>query len=133
VPYESSGMRLDASGLSKDVNTKNGKRRILDDVNLSVLPREFIALVGGSGAGKSTLLNALIGIRRGEGQVRLNGYDFYQQYESFRSQLGYVPHSDTGTVHTSLTVEKALDYSALLRLPTNLTPDERTRRINSVL
>ena len=131
VPYESSGMRLDASGLSKDVKTKNGKRRILDDVNLSVLPREFIGLVGGSGAGKSTLLNALIGIRRGDGHVRLNGYDFYRDYESFRSQLGYVPQSDI--LHTSLSVEKALDYAARLRLPHNLTPDERARRIDAVL
>ena len=131
VPYQSSGMRLDAINLSKDVKTKNGKRRILDNVNLSILPREFIGLVGGSGAGKSTLLNALIGIRRGEGQVKLNGHDFYEEYESFRSQLGYVPQSDI--LHTSLTVEKALDYSARLRLPPSLTPDERNRRIAAVL
>jgi ABC-type multidrug transport system ATPase subunit len=131
IPYESSGMRLDATGLSKDIKTKNGKRRILDNINLSVLPREFIALVGGSGAGKSTLLNALIGIRRGAGQVRLNGHDFYKEYESFRAQLGYVPQSDI--LHTSLTVEKALDYAARLRLPAHLTQAERKSRIDAVL
>lgn len=131
VPYQSSGMRLDASNLSKDVKTKNGKRRILDNVDLSILPREFVALVGGSGAGKSTLLNALIGIRRGGGQVKLNGYDFYEEFDSFRSQLGYVPQSDI--LHTSLTVETALDYTARLRLPPNLTPEERKRRVAAVL
>jgi len=131
IPYQSSGMRLDANGLSKDVKTKKGNQRILDNVNLSILPREFVALVGGSGAGKSTLLNALIGIRRGEGQVRLNGYDFYREFESFRAQLGYVPQSDI--LHTSLTVEKALDYATRLRLPSNLSPDERMRRIDAVL
>jgi ABC transport system ATP-binding/permease protein len=135
VPYESSGMRLDASGLSKDINTKHGRRRILDNVNLSVLPREFIALIGGRGAGKSTLLNVLMGIQRGDGQVRLNGYDLYEHYESFRSQIGYVPQSDSNTISvpTGLTVEKELDYAARLRLPANLTPDERARRINAVL
>jgi ABC-type multidrug transport system ATPase subunit len=131
TPYESSGMRLDAIGLSKDVSSTKGKRRILDNVNLSVLPREFVALVGGRGAGKSTLLNALIGIRPGDGQVRLNGHDFYKEYESFSSQLGYVPQSDI--LHTSLTVEEALDYAAHLRLPSNLTKDERKRRIDAVL
>jgi len=131
VPYESSGVRLDASGLSKDVKTKTGKRRVLDNINLSILPREFVALVGGSGAGKSTLLNALIGILRGDGQVRLNGHDFYREYESFRSQIGYVPQADI--LHTSLTVEKALDYTARLRLPPGLTPEERRRRIEAVL
>ncbi|MDX1378316.1 MAG: FHA domain-containing protein, partial [Anaerolineales bacterium] len=131
VPYQMSGMRLDADNLTKDVKTKNGMRRILDNVDLSVLPREFIGLVGGSGAGKSTLLNALIGLRRGTGEVKLNGYDFYEEYESFRAQIGYVPQSDI--LHTSLTVEKALDYAARLRLPANLTLDERMRRIDAVL
>ena len=131
VPYQASGMRLDASNLTKDVKTKNGLLRILDNIDLSVLPREFVALVGGSGAGKSTLLNALIGVRRGAGEVKLNGYDFYEEYESFRAQIGYVPQSDI--LHTSLTVEKALDYAARLRLPANLTPDERMRRIDAVL
>jgi ABC-type multidrug transport system ATPase subunit len=131
IPYQSRGMRLDILGLSKDVKTKDGKRRILDNINLSVVPREFVALVGGSGSGKSALFNALIGIRRGDGQVRLNGQDFYKEYESFRSQLGYVPQSDI--LHTSLTVEKALDYAARLRLPSNLSPDERKDRIDAVL
>ena len=131
VPYQISGMRLDANNLTRDVKTKNGIRRILDNIDLSVLPREFIGLVGGSGAGKSTLLNALIGIRRGDGEVKLNGYDFYKEYESFRAQIGYVPQSDI--LHTSLTVEKALDYAARLRLPSNLSQDERMRRIDSVL
>ncbi|HSG45419.1 MAG TPA: FHA domain-containing protein [Anaerolineales bacterium] len=131
VPYQMSGMRLDAINLTKDVKTKNGMRRILDNIDLSVLPREFIGLVGGSGAGKSTLLNALIGIRRGTGEVKLNGYDFYEEYESFRAQIGYVPQSDI--LHTSLTVEKALDYATRLRLPSELSHEERMRRIDMVL
>jgi ABC transport system ATP-binding/permease protein len=131
IPYQSRGMRLDILGLSKNVKTKDSKWRILDNITLSVLPREFVALVGGRGAGKSALLNALIGIHRGDGQVRLNGQDFYKEYESFRSQLGYVPRSDI--LHTSLTVEKALDYAARLRLSSNLSPDERKNRIDAVL
>lgn len=131
TPYQSNGMRLDVSGLSKDVNTRRGKLHILDNVNMSVLPREFVALVGGSGAGKSTLLNALVGIRPGKGQVKLNGHDFYKEYEQFRSQLGYVPQNDI--LHTTLTVEKALDYAARLRLPSGITREERKRRIAAVL
>lgn len=131
TPYQSSGMRLDVSALSKDVQAKRGKLRILDNVSLSILPREFVAIVGGSGAGKSTLLNALVGIRPGVGQVRINGHDFYRDYEHFRSQLGYVPQNDI--LHTTLTVEKALDYAARLRLPANVTTEERKRRIAAVL
>jgi ABC-type multidrug transport system ATPase subunit/predicted component of type VI protein secretion system len=131
TPYQSSGMRLDVSNLSKDVSDRRGKRRILDGINLSVLPREFVAIVGGSGAGKTTLLNALIGIRPGDGQVQLNGHDLYKEYEHFRAQLGYVPQKDI--LHTSLTVEKALHYTARLRLPASVGVDERERRISAVL
>jgi ABC-type multidrug transport system ATPase subunit/pSer/pThr/pTyr-binding forkhead associated (FHA) protein len=131
TPYQSNGMRLDVNGLSKEVNTRAGKRRILENINLSVLPREFVAIVGGSGAGKSTLLNALVGIRPGDGQVQLNGHDFYAEYEHFRAQLGYVPQNDI--LHTSLTLEKALDYAARLRLPGSIRADERAHRISAVL
>jgi len=129
--YQSNGMRLDITGLSKDVDDRGGKRRIMDEVNFSIYPREFVAIVGGSGAGKTTLLNALVGIRPGDGVVQLNGHDFYEEYEHFRSQLGYVPQNDI--LHTSLTVEDALTYTTRLRLPANITVEERQCRISAVL
>ena len=131
TPYQSNGMRMDVSDLSKTVSDRHGKRHILEGINLSVLPREFVAIVGGSGAGKTTLLNALVGIRPGDGQVQLNGHDFYEEYEHFRAQIGYVPQNDI--LHTSLTVEKALDYSARLRLPASISKVERGNRITAVL
>jgi ABC-type multidrug transport system ATPase subunit len=129
--YQSQGMRLDVSDLSKDVKTRSGPLRILHDINMTVLPREFVAVVGGSGAGKSTLMNALIGSHPGDGQVGLNGHDFYEEYDHFRSQIGYVPQSDI--LHTSLTVEKALDFAARLRLSTDVSANERSERITNVL
>jgi ABC-type multidrug transport system ATPase subunit len=131
TPYQSSGMRVDVSDLSKTISDRRGTFRIIDEINMSVLPREFIAIVGGSGAGKTTLLNALVGIRPGEGQVQLNGHDFYQEYEHFRAQLGYVPQNDI--LHTSLTVNKALDYTARMRLPASVSKEEREKRISAVL
>jgi ABC-type multidrug transport system ATPase subunit/pSer/pThr/pTyr-binding forkhead associated (FHA) protein len=131
TPFQSNGMRLDVSGLSRDVPIRGGKLRIMDNISMSVLPREFVALVGGSGAGKTTLLNALVGIHPGNGQVQLNGQDFYQEYEHFRDQLGFVPQNDI--LHTALTVEKALDYTARLRLPASVNADERKKRIAAVL
>jgi len=129
--YQSVGMRVDVQGLNQEIRTRRGKLRILDDINLSILPREFIAIVGGSGAGKTTLLNALIGYRPAKGRVQLNGQNFYAEYERYRSQLGFVPQSDI--LHLTLTVERALDYAARLRLPGNLSRAERKRRIEAVL
>ncbi|MGA9532225.1 MAG: FHA domain-containing protein [Anaerolineales bacterium] len=129
--FQQQGMRLDAIGLRQQVPGKDGDRLILDDINFSVLPREFVGLVGASGSGKSTLMSALLGIWPAQGEVRVNGRDLYEQYEDYRAKIGYVPQADI--LHSSLTVDRALWYSAQLRLPPDLSKQERERRIDQVL
>jgi putative ABC transport system ATP-binding protein len=47
---------------------------VLHDINLRVVPGEFVAIVGPSGNGKSTLLNLLAGIDHpSQGEVIVNG------------------------------------------------------------
>jgi len=129
--YDSQGMRVDVVNLSEDVRTRQGSLRILDDIDLTVLPREFVGLVGASGAGKSSLLEALVGVRPARGQVLLNGRSLYREIHRLRAELGYVPQADI--LHTALTVERALDYSAQLRLPPDTSAVERQKRIAAVL
>lgn len=129
--YTSSGFRLDVIGVYKDVKTKDGPLRILDDINLTIMPREFVALVGGSGAGKSTLLDALNGFRPAGGEVLVNGRNLTQHYDSFRRQFGYVPQYDI--LPTSLKVAEALHYAARLRLPADVSAAERDERIAQAL
>lgn len=120
--------RIDALNLTHRVN---GDRVILRDVSLSILPREFVAIVGGSGAGKTTLLNALSGFYRAEGRVLFNGDDFYTHYALYRTLLGYVPQDDI--IHATLPVAQALRYVARLRLPPDTSPAEIEQRIGHVL
>ena len=55
-----------------------GDRRVLNGIDLSLAPGEFVAVVGRSGCGKSTLLRAIAGLDRldagaidGTGQLRM--------------------------------------------------------------
>lgn len=126
---EEGNARLDAIGLRRDVG---GGQLILRDVSLTIMPREFVAVVGVSGAGKSTLVNALSGFRAADGgAVLLNGVDFYQNLESLRESLGYVPQDDI--IHRELTVYQALYYAAMLRLPEDMGVTEIEERIAQVL
>ena len=114
-------VRLNGLKLTKEVTVNKASKRILNEVSLSVMPREFVALVGGSGAGKTTLMDALNGFRRvPEGRVLINGDDLYRNYDAYRSGMGYVPQTDI--LHTELTVGKALGYTARLRLPPDTPP-----------
>ena len=97
-----------ASGVCVDI----GERRILHEAALAVRRGDFVGVLGGSGSGKSTLLSVLCGIRRpSEGSVLLDGVPLES---ADTSDVGFVPQDDI--VHTELTVEQALRFSARLRL-----------------
>ncbi|NTV64073.1 MAG: FHA domain-containing protein, partial [Oscillochloris sp.] len=131
--YDQQGaLRIDARNLTRTVSRGGQQRVILNDVSLSIAPREFVALVGGSGTGKSTLMKALCGYAPATtGQVLVNGDDFYRNFDAYRTVLGYVPQDDI--LHRMLPVERALGYAARLRLPSDTAETEITARISHVL
>ncbi|MEM7035107.1 MAG: FHA domain-containing protein, partial [Chloroflexota bacterium] len=113
------------------IKNKNKPIRILQDLNLVINPREFVALVGGSGTGKSTLMKALSGITPAtSGTVLVNGDNVYENYNLYRNMMGYVPQDDI--IHQGLEVGQAISYAARLRLP-DATAEELKERIDDVL
>lgn len=118
--------RLDARSLVYDA----GSTRILRNINLSLKGGELVALLGPSGSGKSTLLNALTGFRPGKGRVHLCGHDLYEEIDTLKTLIGFVPQDDI--IHKTLSVEKTIDYSARLRLP-HLCRAERKETVAAVL
>lgn len=53
-----------------------GQQQVLHDINLSVKPGEFVAIMGPSGCGKTTLLHIIAGLEGiSTGAVRLRGQD----------------------------------------------------------
>jgi ABC transport system ATP-binding/permease protein len=126
---ESHGMKVEAVGLNKWVRKD---LNILQDISLAFQPSEFIVVVGQSGGGKSTLVDAIAGYRPStHGRVYVNDLDVYTNFDAIRSNIGFVPQKDI--IHMELTVYQALDYAAQLRMPPDMTADERHRRIMEVL
>ena len=54
--------RLSVRGLYKEFNVKGETKRVLEDVNLDVIPGELLVIVGHSGCGKSTILKIIAGL-----------------------------------------------------------------------
>lgn len=80
-----------------------GKRRVIDDLDLVVRPGEKIGLVGRSGAGKSTLVNLLLRFHDLDaGRVLIDGQDIATvTQDSLRAHIGMVTQ-DTSLLHRSL-------------------------------
>jgi ABC-type multidrug transport system ATPase subunit len=126
---ETKGLRLEALGLNKWVRKD---LNLLKDLYLLFKPREFVVIVGQSGGGKSTLVDAIAGYRPAtNGQVLVNNIDIYRYFDSIRNEIGFVPQRDI--IHMELTVYQALDYAARLRMPADITKEERHQRIMEVL
>ncbi len=112
--------------------TGRDRRRILNDITLAIEPGELVGIMGPSGAGKTTLLKALSGYRPPEqGTVLLDESPLMRAHAMFRHCLGYVPQDDL--LFPELTVARSLDYVARLRLPGDVTPEERTDIVDRVL
>ncbi len=119
--------------LGKVVPLRDGSyKQILNNINLLIKPREFVAILGGSGTGKTTLMNSLTGmVPASYGQILINGVDFYQNYDSFRSLIAYVPQDDI--VHQELTVKEVLTYAARLRMPDDTSSPEIDATVDAVI
>lgn len=114
-----------------EVTTRTGAH-LLDDVSITARAGALVAVIGPSGAGKSTLLGALTGLRPAtRGHVTWNGRDLYAEYAQLRFLVGLVPQDDI--LHRQLTVRRALQFAARLRLPPDTTSAERDERVQEVL
>ncbi|KFK39853.1 hypothetical protein AALP_AA3G297000 [Arabis alpina] len=105
-------------------------RLILNGVSGIVKPGELLAMLGPSGSGKTTLVTALAGRLNGKlsGTVSYNG-DPFTSY--IKRKTGFVTQDDV--LYPHLTVMETLTYTALLRLPKELTRKEKMEQAETVV
>jgi iron complex transport system ATP-binding protein len=85
--------RLKIEGLT----LSRGKRTVVHDVSLSVMPGELVALVGPNGAGKTSLIQAVCGLTKPDaGRVWLDGAALSNLGPRDRAKaLAYLPQDGT--------------------------------------
>lgn len=106
--------------------TLNG-RSIIEGVTGSVRPGQVLAIMGASGAGKSTFLDILARKRKRGligGSTLVNGREVSDT--DFRKVIGFVDQEDT--LMSTLTVYETILYSALLRLPRDMSIEAKKFR-----
>ena len=107
------------------------RRYLLKDIHLSIPVGRMVLLLGGSGAGKTTFLNAITGYEKANAEILLNGRNIYNNYEQMKYDLGFVPQQDL--MRMGDTVFMTLSDAAGLRLPKNISAEEKKKRIDEML
>ncbi|PIA56929.1 hypothetical protein AQUCO_00700938v1 [Aquilegia coerulea] len=108
------------------------KLRLLNEVSGAFRPGVLTALMGVSGAGKTTLMDVLAGRKTGgyiEGDIKISG--FPKKQATFARVSGYCEQND---IHSpQVTVKESLIYSASLRLPKEVSNEEKMVFVEDVL
>ncbi|KAF7289666.1 ABC transporter protein [Mycena chlorophos] len=110
-----------------DISYTLGSRVLLDNISGTVKPGQVCAIMGASGAGKSTFLDILARkAKRGVvgGTTYVNGREVAD--DQFKAVTGFVDQEDT--LMSTLTVYETVLYSALLRLPRDMSYEAKKFR-----
>lgn len=79
---------LQVISLSKTYENGNSFAEVLDNINLSIYPNEFVSIIGSSGSGKTTLLNIISGLESPTlGKVFINETDFGELDDEERTKF----------------------------------------------
>lgn len=100
---QSAPTKIETRGLVRDF----GKRRVVNDVSISVNSGEIVGLLGPNGAGKTTTFYMVVGlIPATDGRVFLNNDDLTDlpMYRRARCGIGYLPQE--ASVFRKMTVEQ---------------------------
>jgi len=100
-----------------------GRAQSLHDVSLSVEKGQIVAVIGTNGAGKSTLMDAILGMVRTRGAIRLDGrlLTGLNSAAIVRAGVGYAP--ERAHLFPHMTVQENLlvgGYTARPEIPRNL-------------
>ena len=117
--------------VERSVWQRTKKLMLLQNINMTINNGEMVLILGGSGAGKTTFMNAVMGYEKANGKIVHGGTDVYEDYDSMKYKIGFVPQQDL--LRGSDSVYDTLYNAAEMKLPSSLKKKDRTERIENVL
>nr|XP_043609039.1 ABC transporter G family member 29-like isoform X2 [Erigeron canadensis] len=132
MSFDNVNYYVDMPPAMKEQGVTDEKLQLLREVSGTFRPGVLTALMGISGAGKTTLMDVLSGRKTGgciEGDIRISGFPKVQ--ETFTRISGYCEQND---IHSpQVTVYESLVFSAFLRLPKDISKEEKMLFVEEVM
>lgn len=117
--------------VANDLTKVYKKRKVVNQINLSISPGEVVGLLGPNGAGKTTTFYMIVGLVKPDGgEIFLDGENItgFPMYLRARKGLNYLPQEPS--IFRKLTVEE--NILAILET-LDLTEEERQERLRDLL
>lgn len=95
----------------KNLTKVYGEQKALDNINIEIEQGQVVGLLGPNGAGKSTMMKILTCfIPPTEGEVKVCGYDIFENPMQVRANIGYLPEQNP--LYYDMYVREFLDFIA---------------------
>ena len=95
----------------KNLVKRYGNHTAVNDLSFRVDRGQVLGFLGPNGAGKSTTMNIITGyISATDGTVTVNGIDVYEEPETVKKMIGYLPEQPP--LYPDMTVREYLDFVA---------------------
>lgn len=100
----------------------------VENVNIKIMPGDFISIIGRSGSGKSTILNMIAGLLRPtDGKILINNTDLWSMSDTAmakvrNSKIGYIPQGPSLLSNLSILDNVRLPFCFLHKKGSGIEP-----------
>ncbi len=113
----------------KNLVKRYGNHTAVNDLSFTVDRGQVLGFLGPNGAGKSTTMNIITGyISATEGTVTVNGIDVYEEPETVKKMIGYLPEQPP--LYPDMTVREYLDFIADIK---KVKKNQKVRMLGDVM
>lgn len=93
---------------ARNLGKSYGKFKALNNISFEIPLGRIVGVIGANGAGKTTMLNAILGLTRYDGELKVMGKNPSTNRAKLMEDVCFI--SDVATLPRWMTVEQVLDY-----------------------